>query len=224
MPAMHGTRDAAGGIEDIASTCVRAVRAVRPEGPYYFFGHSLGGIVVYEMARQIRADGGSVGVVVLADAAYPRGLRLFADRIRPRLRILFSRGGWAAVRRRLRRVTTRRRSRRESPRAAGDARRIEPEYVPGSAEPLDEAEAIRREHRWARDPRPAGGPVVVLRTQTRSRRGPYLGWDQYVSDDWEAHDVPGSHRTMLGEPHVHELATVLAGCLRRAQDASTKTG
>jgi acyl-CoA synthetase (AMP-forming)/AMP-acid ligase II/thioesterase domain-containing protein/acyl carrier protein len=220
MPTMHGTRDAAGGIEDIASTCVRAVRDAQPEGPYYLFGHSLGGIVVYEMARQIRADGGRVGLVVLADSAYPRGLRLFADRIVPRVRIFLSPEGSAAVRRRARRITRRLRGRPDVPRASSNAEQAEYEYVAGSAEPLDEAEAVRREHRWARDPRPAGGPVVVLRTQSRSRRGPYLGWDRYVSDDWEAHDVPGSHRSMLGEPYVHELAAILADCLRRAQDGA----
>ena len=28
---------------------------------------------------------------------------------------------------------------------------------------------------------------------------PVLGWEPYVDDDWEVHEVPGSHDSMIGE-------------------------
>ena len=57
-PAMHGPPDAAGSLEEIAAECAAAIRAARPDGPYFLFGHSLGAIVVYEVARQLVATGG----------------------------------------------------------------------------------------------------------------------------------------------------------------------
>jgi thioesterase domain-containing protein len=35
------------------------------------------------------------------------------------------------------------------------------------------------------------------------------------------HEVPGSHHSMLGEPHVHVLAEKLGERLRRAQKTAT---
>ena len=75
-PTMHGSREVAGTIEEIAAACVRAMQAVQPEGPYFLFGHSLGGIVVYEMGRQLAATEQRVGLVVLADAPYPARPRM----------------------------------------------------------------------------------------------------------------------------------------------------
>jgi thioesterase domain-containing protein/aryl carrier-like protein len=47
------------------------MQAVQPNGPYYLLGYSFGGAVAYEMARQILADGGEVGSVVMIDTFAP---------------------------------------------------------------------------------------------------------------------------------------------------------
>ncbi len=110
-PAMHGPPDAAGSLEEIAAECAAAIRAARPDGPYFLFGHSLGGIVVYEVARQLAATGGEIRLVVLADGPHPR---IAADRVwsrwrtvRYRARKLASREGPAMVVRRMRRLLDR---------------------------------------------------------------------------------------------------------------------
>ena len=58
IPSMHGPREMAGSVEDIAAAAVEAVRRVQPDGPYFLFGHSFGAIVMYEVAAQL-ADAGS---------------------------------------------------------------------------------------------------------------------------------------------------------------------
>jgi thioesterase domain-containing protein len=71
------------------------------------------------------------------------------------------------------------------------------------------------------EPRPPGAPVVVLGTRVVIEHwgggSSALGWDHYVRDDWDVHEVPGSHETMIGEPHVHVLAATVAESLRHAQ-------
>lgn len=59
-----------GSVEAMAGGYVDAVRAVRPAGPYVFAGMcSTGAYIAYEMAQQMRASGGEVGLVVLLDPA-----------------------------------------------------------------------------------------------------------------------------------------------------------
>nr|WP_256560316.1 non-ribosomal peptide synthase/polyketide synthase [Myxococcus dinghuensis] len=59
-------------IEAMAAAYVEAVQEVQPRGPYLLGGWSLGGVVAYEMARQLRARGETVGLLAVFDAYAPR--------------------------------------------------------------------------------------------------------------------------------------------------------
>ena len=48
-------------VEDMAAHYIREVRAFQPEGPYDLLGASFGGLVIFEMAHQLRAQGQQVG-------------------------------------------------------------------------------------------------------------------------------------------------------------------
>lgn len=43
-------------IEEAASTYIKAMRAVQAQGPYYLGGYSYGGLVLFEMVKQLEAD------------------------------------------------------------------------------------------------------------------------------------------------------------------------
>ncbi|MGS0626226.1 MULTISPECIES: hybrid non-ribosomal peptide synthetase/type I polyketide synthase [Photorhabdus] len=58
-------------VEEIATHYIACLRSVQKQGPYHIGGHSLGGKVAYEMARQLHAEGESVGSLVLLDSAAP---------------------------------------------------------------------------------------------------------------------------------------------------------
>jgi surfactin synthase thioesterase subunit len=47
-------------VEALAARILQEVRVVQPHGPYLIGGHSFGGIVAYEMARQLLAAGQQV--------------------------------------------------------------------------------------------------------------------------------------------------------------------
>ena len=59
------------GVREMAARYVAAIREVQPEGPYRLAGWSMGGIVAYEMARQLEAEGEKTDVLAVIDAASP---------------------------------------------------------------------------------------------------------------------------------------------------------
>ncbi|HXO42499.1 MAG TPA: thioesterase domain-containing protein, partial [Thermoanaerobaculia bacterium] len=61
-------------IEALAARYVAAVRAAAPGGPYALGGWSLGGVIAYEMARQLLAAGEAVDLLALVDPSLPRRL------------------------------------------------------------------------------------------------------------------------------------------------------
>jgi thioesterase domain-containing protein len=220
MPAMHGDADAAGGVEEIATVCQELVATVQERGPHYLFGYSIGGLVAYEMARRYARAGGTTNLVVMADTPYPLPLPTVADRARK----LFSRDGPEAIARRLRGLASR------LPLVRALAKPPPPSWLEARAEEfravgVDLRATIRRERAYASARRDAAAPIVILRcrhtTEVICRGSPVLGWEPYVDDDWEVHEVPGSHDSMIGEPHVHVLASTLAACLRAAQQQGT---
>jgi thioesterase domain-containing protein len=58
-------------VEELATLYVRDVRRVRPTGPYHLLGFCFGGLVAYEMARQLRQAGEAVGFVGLIETDAP---------------------------------------------------------------------------------------------------------------------------------------------------------
>lgn len=60
----HRTRS----LEELAARYIAEIRTVQPHGPYLLGGACFGGTVAFEMARQLRAQGESVGPLLLFDA------------------------------------------------------------------------------------------------------------------------------------------------------------
>ncbi len=63
-------------IEAMAESYIKAIRAVQPCGPYRLGGWSLGGVIAFEMACQLVAQGESVALLALLDSWPPAYVRL----------------------------------------------------------------------------------------------------------------------------------------------------
>jgi len=50
-----------------AEECCRSIREVQPHGPYHLGGHSFGGLLAYEMARQLISKGETIGSLSIID-------------------------------------------------------------------------------------------------------------------------------------------------------------
>jgi acyl transferase domain-containing protein/thioesterase domain-containing protein/acyl carrier protein len=67
-PAADGKRKPCRTIEEMAESNIQRIKSIQPEGPYYLGGWSLGGVVAYEVGRQLVESGSEVGLVALLDA------------------------------------------------------------------------------------------------------------------------------------------------------------
>ncbi len=56
-------------VEAMAADYVRAIRAIQPGGPYRVGGHCNGGVIAFEIARQLTVAGETVEALVLLDAS-----------------------------------------------------------------------------------------------------------------------------------------------------------
>jgi thioesterase domain-containing protein len=57
--------------EDMAADYIKEIRTVQPEGPYLLAGYSSGGVVAFEMAQQLQAQGQQVELLALIDSYCP---------------------------------------------------------------------------------------------------------------------------------------------------------
>jgi thioesterase domain-containing protein len=58
-------------VDAMASHYIKALRAVQPDGPYSLGGWSMGGVVAFEMARQLQAKGQKIALLALVDTQAP---------------------------------------------------------------------------------------------------------------------------------------------------------
>src|SRR5207253_1004474 len=63
-------------LEDTAAQFIAELRAIQPEGPYLLGGYCFGGLVAFEIARQLRAAGQQVSLLLLMDPGLPPGQSL----------------------------------------------------------------------------------------------------------------------------------------------------
>jgi thioesterase domain-containing protein len=70
-------------LEDIAAECIDLIRSVRPHGPYWLGGYSMGAYVAYEIARSLQAQPESIESLINFDMPAPaRLLRLKVRSVR----------------------------------------------------------------------------------------------------------------------------------------------
>lgn len=63
------------GIEAIASYYIRIMQSIQPEGPYDLGGYSLGGLICYEITRQLQESGETVSSIIMLDTLDTSGLK-----------------------------------------------------------------------------------------------------------------------------------------------------
>ncbi|TWT93745.1 non-ribosomal peptide synthetase [Stieleria varia] len=68
---LHGTERLPETIDEMSNEYIAAIRTIQSDGPYQIGGWSLGGVVAYEIARQMMSAGLSVDRLVLLDTTIP---------------------------------------------------------------------------------------------------------------------------------------------------------
>jgi amino acid adenylation domain-containing protein len=187
------------GLRAIAARYAALVRRHQPQGPYHLVGLCFGGIVAYEVARQLEAAGERVATVTIVDAVLPGAMRVDTG---ARLRGVVRAAARAA------RAMLALRSRRGRRGRLGASTATTPVELA-----IDGPELEAEVRRFAARPRHIDARLLVVRaTATPRPRGQLVAHDQGWGGRARAvivHDVAADHLGVLREPHVRALARVL---------------
>jgi len=221
-------------IEEMASAYLEAVRTIQPEGPYLLGGHSLGGTVAFEMARQLRDQGEEVAVLALIDAVAPCFAEIAADfdpaalddatMLADLARQIEDAGGVTLP---ISEATLRSlapddqleffaEQLRQAFLAWGADRTLVQDMLVAGVPMLRALLNVARTNTLAvinYVPRPYPGPITVLRGHHAGATDPSLGWSAYASGPIAIHEIPGDHHLVMAEPHVRILAERLQALL-----------
>jgi amino acid adenylation domain-containing protein len=190
-------------VEQMASCYISEMRKVQPEGPYFIGGYSFGGLVAFEMARQLRADDQEVAFLGMVDT-YPGKAKSNAVLLGTLLAL--------PVRQQVAYAT-----RKIEKYRRGLRRRFDTLFLP---KPLKQVRKILAKAESAYQPQVYFGSATVLRASEKTLRGSDNSrddWSQWVTGDVEIQEIDGDHGSIMKEPTVSILAEKLRSCLAKAQ-------
>ena len=208
-------------VEEMAARYIREIRVAQPHGPYALAGGSFAGIVAYEMARQLVEMGESVSLLALFDTylvgpSVVTRLKTHAQVLAgssPREKLGYlrtrvaGRKRWAVQRLRERAFDEQREPADSRPGPAGDVR---------ACNMLAARRYSSQPH--AEQPYPGRVTLFVAADLGDATPRPVEQWDRFVTGGVEKIVVPGTHVSMLEEPHAQVLAERLEQALRRGTD------
>jgi thioesterase domain-containing protein/acyl carrier protein len=212
-------------IEDMAATYIQALQTVQPIGPYCLGGWSMGGVVAFEMAQQLHAQGQHVSLLAMLDGRIPTPDQNFPEENSEAVSLVeqyfgISFGPMESL--------------ADLPEDEQLAFMLEQAKGAGlvPAE-LDVAQARRFVELLRSDLRATQayklhlypGRITFFKaseTLTGTSSDPTMGWSDWATGGVEVHIVPGNHANLMYEPHVETLAGQLTACLNRAQSAEAE--
>lgn len=208
----------------MAAQYAAAVEAAAPHGPYLLGGWSFGGVVAFEMARQMRQRGRLVALVALLDAWAPALMPVPAparedDLVRLYLRDQAGLEGldasWLDG----------------EPPGMGEAAAIDWLLARAHETGLLRARMSSAQVRSLLDvysanvrasaayrPQPGGDRLILFRPRTSPE--PTNGWSALTGEPVEVHEMDADHYSMLVPPAVADLADRLRSCIERALAAA----
>jgi len=193
-----------GDLPAMAERYLVDVRARQPSGPYLLGGWSLGGLVAYEMAQQLAADGAPVGLLALVETPTPDLIEDVPDDATTLARSLdglvtidLARLQAMPAPQRLRYVLA------EAERAGV----VPPGMDPDRAQRLFEVYSAHLDAARRYGPRPYHGPTLFVRAADSTIAVDQ--WQILLSGQLKLAEVPGTHESVVWPPNVHRLADAL---------------
>ncbi len=219
----HGT------IEEMAEFYIKEILEHQPEGPYCLGGSSFGGLVAYEMARQLVSMGKEVGLLALFDTGTPEYKKArtqnnskldikfheFIERIhlhKANIGALSVPEKLGYVGEKVNRGLSKYKRRFHNTRKK-IVRDLYTKFKGKGAIPKSyiqlEDQLMRAQRKYS--PKSYSGKVTLFRASIQPYGlvpNPTLGWETLVNDI-EVHEVFGHHTSIVAEPYVRGLAVLL---------------
>jgi thioesterase domain-containing protein/acyl carrier protein len=208
-------------VEEMAASYIVAIQTVQPAGPYQLGGWSMGGVVAYEMAQQLQAQGQEVSLLALIDTSVPATERS-AEPDEISLMVSFAQDMglfWQDLE-----ISFEEMLQLNSEQQLAHLLEL---AIAASVVPpdIERAQIERLYHVFKTNvramldytPQPLQGRITLFKAEEplpgSSRRN---SWQDFASEGVEVYAVPGNHFTMIREPHVRVLAKNVARCIANA--------
>jgi aspartate racemase len=208
-------------IEEMAAHYIKEIRTLQPKGPYAMGGMSFGGLVAYEMAQQLQAQGEKVALLALIDSfplnhqgAVPERIDFLKRRIGHHwgefVRLGFQEK-LAYVRKKAR--TLQRKFKNRLWQMTFKFYQVIEHPLPHALQNVKEANFLAAQ---SYAPKLYAGRVTVFSSSEKGMveyYDPQVIWGPLAGGGVQVHTIPGDHVTMIEEPHVRVLAQKLKVCL-----------
>jgi aspartate racemase len=207
-------------IEDMAAHYIQQIQTIQPHEPYLIGGYSSGGIIAYEMARQLFMQGKKVALLVLFDTYGSRQsesvpLQKPAFRHWKSLLTIASnyvieqvKGNTERLKYQIKEILWR---------FVFQFHRILARPLPYSNRKLMVEEATRQALRKY-VLQVYSGQVTVFRTEDglvvgQQESDPKMGWGELALGGVDIYDISGIHNSIFKEPHVQSVSEKMKACI-----------
>ena len=227
-PGIDGDTTPMDCLEAIAAFYIGEMKKVQGEGPYQLAGWSMGGVIAYEMARQLETEGKTVERLVLFDATSPLERKSVSYYYEPRhMASAWSRDLGAFFGRNFQVEEPELRDLDQEAQFRLIIERAQKEgVIPGDFDLkrlrgrfdvfVTNGKVLKDYH-----PKPYDGLLTLFRAEIGPEgldRKPALGWEILCKQPVALQEVPGDHLTMFTDPHLGTLAKHLGRVLRFERD------
>jgi amino acid adenylation domain-containing protein len=231
---LDGRKDPLNRIEIMATKYLKEIRSLQPEGPYYLGGFCAGGVVAYEIAQQLHAQGQEVALLALMDTGFETGFKddalpsiqeFWIMRWRNFLKVPFLE--------KFKRIAQKPKKYLENLDARVKLWQCQFYFKTKRSLPPD----LRKfylyhnnmmAHLEAIDhyrPQPIAYPVTLINTTVfdKTRLSDYKQlWSQLALREIDYHIIEGVHNLVFEEPEVQQIALKLQACLDRSMSDNYK--
>ncbi|MBB2148391.1 non-ribosomal peptide synthetase [Pedobacter gandavensis] len=206
-------------IEEIAAVYVSEIMKVHPNGPYYLSGYSLGGFIVYEMAKQLTKMGKEVKFLGILDtyagdvgSSVPESVKVLNKIKRQFYKVPFIIGSLfrhpGETIHYQRQIIKRRMDQTLTPQGQEYTMHFSP-YEKEIYKSYDQAH-----NHYTMVPEDLKISLFTVKKRLYYLDDNHsLGWAKYANKGIERHHVPGDHETFLYPPNNEEFARILQAAL-----------
>jgi len=217
---LDGVEEPLGRIEDIAAHYISEITKQNPTGPYALAGYSFGGIIAFEMARQLEALGKEVKMLAMFDTYAYRSpyfdppliktykqMRFFKDKVLYALQFKNGVKGLNSNAESIKRKTIK---------AYWGLKYGKEQKQTGFFGYSNKIDKMNEQAEKRYQLKPYHIKVELFRAEKRTfymDDFEYLGWQPYALKGVNVHNIPGEHNTIFKAPNDKIFANVLQKCL-----------
>ncbi|MGL5079208.1 MAG: thioesterase domain-containing protein, partial [Waterburya sp.] len=203
-------------VEDMAAHYIKEIQTIQPAGPYYLGGRCFGGIVAFEMARQLSQQGEKIALLAFIDGEVPPNiynkLRNPDGTKKAKSLVQYWQSFIYFCRRGQLLTILKYRSQQQM-------RKLKERFF-SSSTPVDprmaNVQKVFRSHLKARSnysPSSSYSGKITIFASGTLRLDQQASWQELTTEPIDFHFVGGSHGTIDQEPYVGILATKLKDCM-----------